>query len=150
MSRIEENKKMIDLLYKVEFTSGDAAMRASVLTDISQSLAVIADCCLDKWQKDQVDRFMSMSQEDRKLFSDYMKQDETEIIISLRNAMPKQEELYKLDKCVDLCPDCYEHFIKWLSNENETKEKEQIIGSGELYPGEFESRHYDFEEEPNE
>ena len=92
MSRTEENEKIIDLLHKVEFTSGDAAMLASVLTDISQSLAVIADCCLDKWQKDQVDRFMSMTQEDRKLFSDYMKRDETEIINCLSNAMPKREE----------------------------------------------------------
>lgn len=92
MSRIEENKKTIDLLHKVEFTSTDIAILASALVDISQSLALIADCCLDKWQKDQVDRFMSMSQEDRKIFSDYMKHDETEIINCLRNAIPKQEE----------------------------------------------------------
>lgn len=43
---------------------------------------------------------------------------------------------------VDLCPGCYEIFTKWL-----TGEKEQEVGTGELYPGEFESRHYDFEED---
>ncbi len=92
MSRVEENEKMIMIIGKVDFTSGDTAVLASVLTDISQSLAVIADCCLDKWQKDQVDRFMSMSQEDRKIFSDYVKRDEAEVINCLRNAMPKQED----------------------------------------------------------
>ena len=44
MSRIEENEKIICQLGKVKFTNGDAAMLASVLVDISQSLAVIADC----------------------------------------------------------------------------------------------------------
>ena len=39
------------------------------------------------------------------------------------------------DKTVDLCPDCYMTFTKWL-----TGEKEQEVGTGELYPGEFESR----------
>ncbi len=92
MSRTEENEKMIDLLERMRFTSTDTAKLASVLVDISQSLAVIADCCLDKWQKDQVDRFMSMTQEDRKIFSDYVKRDEAEIINCLRNAMPKQED----------------------------------------------------------
>ena len=42
-------------------------------------------------------------------------------------------ELKKNEKYVDLCPDCYEIFTKWL-----TGEKEQEIGTGELYPGEFE------------
>ena len=37
MSRIEENKKLIDRLSKVTFSSGDIAMLASVLVDISQS-----------------------------------------------------------------------------------------------------------------
>lgn len=45
-------------------------------------------------------------------------------------------------KTVDLCPDCYEMFTKWLM-----EEKEQEVGTGELYPGEFESRHYEFEED---
>ena len=88
MSRVEENQKMIDRIGNVRFSSGDMAMLASVLTDISQSLAVIADCCLDKWQKDQVDRFMSMTQEDRKLYSDYVKQDEASIINQMRTSMP--------------------------------------------------------------
>ena len=91
MSRVEENKKMIDQLSKVEFFSLDMAELSSVLIDISKSFAIIADCCLDKWQNDQVDRFMSMSQEDRKIFSDYVKQDEAAIIDCLRNAMPKGE-----------------------------------------------------------
>ena len=98
MSRVEENENMI------QFTKGRfdgkpdqvlcqiKGQELGVLLDISKSLAILADCCLDKWQKDQVDRFMSMSQEDRKLFSDYMKLDEAAIINCLRNAMPKQEE----------------------------------------------------------
>lgn len=92
MSRVEENEILVDRLIKLDFASGDAAILVSVLTDISQSLALIADCCLDKWQKDQVDRFMSMTQEDKKIFSDYVKRDEAEIINCLRSAMPKQEE----------------------------------------------------------
>ena len=52
MSRVEENQKMIDRLGNVRFTSGDIAMVASVLVDISQSLAVIADCCLDEQKKE--------------------------------------------------------------------------------------------------
>lgn len=46
---------------------------------------------------------------------------------------------------IDLCPDCYEYFVNWLQIKEE--ENEELIGSGELYPGEFESRHYDFEED---
>ena len=45
---------------------------------------------------------------------------------------------------VDLCPDCYETFTKWLTGE---KPQSDSVWTGELYPGEFESRHYDFEEE---
>lgn len=88
MSRVEENEEMIiDLLSKAVFTSADTA----VLIDISKSLALIADCCLDKWQKDQIDRFMSMSQEDKKILSDYLKSDENAIINCLMNAIPKQK-----------------------------------------------------------
>lgn len=47
MSRVEENKEIINKLGRVRFTSGDMAMLASVLTDISQSLAVIADTQLE-------------------------------------------------------------------------------------------------------
>lgn len=46
-------------------------------------------------------------------------------------------------RTVDLCPDCYETFVKWLTGKREQEE----VGTGELYPGEFESRHYEFEEE---
>ena len=49
---------------------------------------MIADCCLDKWQKDQVDHFMSMTQEDRKLYSDYVNQDEASIINQMMTSMP--------------------------------------------------------------
>lgn len=50
-----------------------------------------------------------------------------------------------LDKQVDLCPDCYEIFTKWLDGEK--VQSDSVYGTGELYPGEFESRHYEFEEE---
>lgn len=46
------------------------------------------------------------------------------------------------NKTVDLCPDCYHKLLNFL---DEIKNQD-LIGSGELYPGEFESRHYDFEE----
>ena len=91
MSRVEENQKMIDRIGNVRFSSGDMAMLASVLTDISQSLAVIADCCLDKWQKDQVDRFVSIPQEDRKLYCDYTGLDETAVINRLKASMPRSK-----------------------------------------------------------
>lgn len=97
MSRIEENKKMIQRTKGVFHGKTDDVLcqikgqELGILADISQSLAVIADCCLDKWQKDQVDRFISMSEEDRKLYSDYVKRDEAEIINCLKNMMPKQE-----------------------------------------------------------
>ena len=45
-------------------------------------------------------------------------------------------------KTVDLCPDCYEKLLNFL---DEIKNQD-LIGSGELYPGEFESRHYEFED----
>ncbi len=54
MSRVEENKRVISLFEKVRFTSTDTAMLNSVLADISQSLAVIADCCLDKHEREAV------------------------------------------------------------------------------------------------
>ena len=98
MSRVEENEKMIQRTQAVFNGKTDEVLcrikgqELGVLLDISQSLAIIADCCLDKWQKDQVDRFMSMSQEDRKILSDYVKRDEPEVINCLRNSMPKQEE----------------------------------------------------------
>ena len=97
MSRVEENEKMIQRTQAVFNGKTDEVLcrikgqELGVLLDISRSLAIIADCCLDKWQKDQIDRFVSMSQEDRKIFSDYMKRDEAEIINCLRNSMPKQE-----------------------------------------------------------
>lgn len=47
------------------------------------------------------------------------------------------------EKYVDLCPDCYNKFCYFL----EEIKNHDLIGSGELYPGEFESRHYDFEED---
>ena len=47
------------------------------------------------------------------------------------------------NKTIDLCPDCYNKLLNFL---DEIKNQD-LIGSGELYPGEFESRHYDFEED---
>ena len=52
------------------------------------------------------------------------------------------------NKTVDLCPDCYEIFTKWLDGEKELSDlADSVYGTGELYPGEFESRHYEFEED---
>ena len=39
----------------------------------------------------------------------------------------------KYEKYVDLCPDCYNKFLNFL---DEIKNQD-LIGSGELYPGEF-------------
>lgn len=69
-------------------------------------------------------------------------------------------EEYKHEKYVDLCPDCYEKLCDFLDGawksigmkpkEKEIEERhfplEHLTGTGELYPGEFESRHYEFEE----
>ena len=38
------------------------------------------------------------------------------------------------NKTIDLCPDCYNKFLNFL---DEIKNQD-LIGSGELYPGEFE------------
>ena len=48
-------------------------------------------------------------------------------------------------KQVDLCPDCYEIFTKWLAGEKLQLDPisdlaDSVYGTGELYPGEFESR----------
>ncbi len=40
------------------------------------------------------------------------------------------------DKPVDLCPDCYDIFTKWLDGEK--VQSDSVYGTGELYPGEFE------------
>lgn len=68
-------------------------------------------------------------------FFDYIK--------SLRNYQIRDMNEKNFDKTVDLCPDCYETFTKWLTGKREHEE----VGTGELYPGEFESRHYEFEED---
>lgn len=87
MSRVEENAKLnCPGSFKSDLQIQIA--QAKFLEDISRSLAVIADCCLDKWQKDQADRFMSMTQEDRKLYSDYVKQDEAAVINRIKTLMP--------------------------------------------------------------
>ena len=51
-------------------------------------------------------------------------------------------------KYVDLCPDCYAKLLMFLDLDNPDKinKNREIIGTGELYPGEFESRHYEFED----
>lgn len=54
----------------------------------------------------------------------------------------------KCEKYVDLCPDCYAKLLRFLDLDNPDKinKNREIIGTGELYPGEFESRHYEFED----
>ena len=45
------------------------------------------------------------------------------------------------NKTVDLCPDCYVELLKFLGLDNpdsEINKNREIIGTGELYPGEFE------------
>lgn len=64
-----------------------------------------------------------------------------DLLKGLRNYQIQDMNEKNFDKRVDLCPDCYEIFTKWLMGE-----KEQAVGTGELYPGEFESRHYEFED----
>ena len=51
------------------------------------------------------------------------------------------------NKTVDLCPECYEKFTKWLTEKNLISPDpifdlaDSVYGTcGELYPGEFESR----------
>ena len=52
-------------------------------------------------------------------------------------------------KNVDLCPECYEKFCDFLDGAWKSigMKPKEMVGTGELYPGEFESRHYDFEED---
>ena len=118
MSRIEENENMIQAAKRVFNGKPDDVLcqikgqELGVLLDISKSLAMIADCCLDTWQKDQADRFISMTQENRKLYCDYVKLDETAVINRLKASMlrskvkpefqPKTEEPPVLDRC-DQC-----------------------------------------------
>lgn len=57
MSRVEENEKMIQNTKRVFNGKPDQVLslitgqELGVLLDISKSLAIIADCCLDEWQK---------------------------------------------------------------------------------------------------
>ncbi len=57
MSRIDENENMIQTTKRVFNGKPDDVLcqikgqELGVLLDISKSLAIIADCCLDKWQK---------------------------------------------------------------------------------------------------
>ena len=69
-------------------------------------------------------------------FYDYIK--------ALRRYQIHDTDEKNFNKTVDLCPDCYGIFTKWLTEE---REHEEMVGTGELYPGEFESRHYEFEED---
>lgn len=50
---------------------------------------------------------------------------------------------------VDLCPECYEKFCDFLNGAWKSigMNPKEMVGTGELYPGEFESRHYEFEED---
>ena len=58
------------------------------------------------------------------------------LLKGLRNYQIRDMNEKNFDKQVDLCPDCYEIFTKWLMGE-----KEQEVGTGE-----FESKHYEFED----
>lgn len=60
-------------------------------------------------------------------FYDYIK-------ASLRRYQIHDTDEKNFNKTVDLCPDCYDKLIDFL---DEIKIQD-IIGSGELYPGEFE------------
>ena len=58
-------------------------------------------------------------------------------------------ESHMNEKYVDLCPDCYEKLCDFLDGAWKSigMKPKEMVGTGELYPGEFESRHYDFEED---
>ena len=75
-------------------------------------------------------------------FYDYIK--------CLRKYQIRDIEKEKLDKSIiDLCPDCYDkllRFLDLLDDLDKINKNRAIIGTGELYPGEFESRHYEFED----
>ncbi len=60
------------------------------------------------------------------------------LLTDFRKYRIRESELYKDEKYVDLCPDCYETFTKWLTGEK--PQSDSVYGTGELYPGEFESR----------
>lgn len=69
-----------------------------------------------------------------------------------RNYQIRDMNEVRFDKQVDLCPDCYEVFTRWLTGEKLQLDPisdlaDSVYGTGELYPGEFESKHYEFEEE---
>lgn len=51
MSRIDDNQKIINKVSNYKLSSIDITAIVVMLEDISQSLAIIADCCLDEWQK---------------------------------------------------------------------------------------------------
>lgn len=57
MSRAEENQELLNRA-QLSFTGAPdkvmcniEAQKLGILMDISKSLAVLADCCLDDWQK---------------------------------------------------------------------------------------------------
>lgn len=57
MSRAEENQELLNRA-QLSFTGAPdkvmcniEAQKLGILMDISKSLAIIADCCLDDWQK---------------------------------------------------------------------------------------------------
>lgn len=55
-----------------------------------------------------------------------------------------------INKTIDLCPDCYEKFCDFLDGAWKSigMKPKEVVGTGELYPGEFENSYYDeFEEE---
>ena len=67
-----------------------------------------------------------------------------DLLKGLRNYQIRDMNEKNFDKQVDLCPDCYEIFTKWLAGEKEQSDPisdlaDSVYGTGELYPGEFEA-----------
>lgn len=70
------------------------------------------------------------------------------LLTDIRKYRIRESELYKDEKYVDLCPECYEKFCDFLDGAWKSigMKPKEVVGTGELYPGEFESRHYEFED----
>lgn len=66
----------------------------------------------------------------------------------LRRYQIRDMDQKNFDKTIDLCPDCYEKFCDFLNGAWKSigMNPKEMVGTGELYPGEFESRHYEFED----
>lgn len=72
MSRIQENKELLNRA-QLSFSGPPEkvmcnieAQKLGILMDISKSLAILADCCLDDWQKNNYsdDQFSNYEESD--------------------------------------------------------------------------------------